>query len=88
MKAALLAYPWPGNVRELANVMERVTLLSDAREVTADTLGLSAPAVEPPGAPERAAAGISERAPTASRRRCASPTATRTPRASRSRNTC
>ena len=52
-RAALLAYPWPGNVRELANVMERVTLLSDAREVTAEALGLSAPPAEHAGEPER-----------------------------------
>jgi DNA-binding NtrC family response regulator/tetratricopeptide (TPR) repeat protein len=43
-RAALLEYPWPGNVRELANVMERVVLLSEEDDVTADGLGL-APAV-------------------------------------------
>ncbi len=57
-RAALLAYPWPGNVRELANVVERVTLLSDARDVTADTLGLSAAPAEPPGEPERGEAPV------------------------------
>jgi transcriptional regulator with AAA-type ATPase domain len=39
-EAALLAYTWPGNVRELANVMERVALLSDASQVSADALRL------------------------------------------------
>jgi transcriptional regulator with AAA-type ATPase domain/tetratricopeptide (TPR) repeat protein len=38
--AALLAYTWPGNVRELANLMERVALLSDAEQVTAEALRL------------------------------------------------
>src|SRR6185503_5487460 len=37
---ALLAYPWPGNVRELANLMERVALLSDGREIAAADLRL------------------------------------------------
>ena len=32
---------WPGNVRELSNVIERVALLSEAAEVTAETLGLA-----------------------------------------------
>jgi transcriptional regulator with AAA-type ATPase domain/tetratricopeptide (TPR) repeat protein len=44
--AALLAYAWPGNVRELANVMERVALLSEARTITAEMLGL--PLTAPP----------------------------------------
>src|SRR5262249_48452116 len=39
-RRALMAYAWPGNVRELANVMERVALLSETTEVTAETLGL------------------------------------------------
>jgi len=43
-RAALLAYPWPGNIRELANVLERVALLSEAQEVTAESLGLPEPA--------------------------------------------
>ena len=41
---ALLAHAWPGNVRELANLMERVSLLSDADEVTAEMLELPSPA--------------------------------------------
>jgi DNA-binding NtrC family response regulator/tetratricopeptide (TPR) repeat protein len=36
----LSAFPWPGNVRQLANVMERVALLGEAREVTAEMLAL------------------------------------------------
>jgi DNA-binding NtrC family response regulator/tetratricopeptide (TPR) repeat protein len=36
----LAAFPWPGNVRQLANVMERVALLGEAREVTAEMLAL------------------------------------------------
>jgi len=39
-RAALLGYRWPGNVRELSNVIERVTLLAEEPEVTAETLGL------------------------------------------------
>jgi transcriptional regulator with AAA-type ATPase domain/tetratricopeptide (TPR) repeat protein len=39
-EAALLAYTWPGNVRELANLMERVALLSDGRQITAAALRL------------------------------------------------
>src|SRR2546426_251396 len=46
-RAALLAYRWPGNVRELANLMEKVTLLTDARLVTADTLELGVPRGRP-----------------------------------------
>ena len=33
-RARLLAYHWPGNIRELANMMERVSLLSDSLEIT------------------------------------------------------
>ena len=39
-EAALLAYPWPGNVRELANLMERVALLSDGKQIGAAALRL------------------------------------------------
>jgi DNA-binding NtrC family response regulator/tetratricopeptide (TPR) repeat protein len=39
-RAALLAYAWPGNVRELSNVMERVALLGEPGEVTAEMLDL------------------------------------------------
>jgi DNA-binding NtrC family response regulator len=39
---ALLAYQWPGNVRELQNTMERAAILSDANEIDAAALQLSA----------------------------------------------
>ncbi|HSF03103.1 MAG TPA: sigma-54 dependent transcriptional regulator, partial [Solirubrobacterales bacterium] len=51
-RAALLGHAWPGNVRELANVMERVALLSEAAEVTAEALGLPGSAARLPGKPE------------------------------------
>ena len=35
---ALEAYAWPGNARELRNVMERILLLEDAREIGVDQL--------------------------------------------------
>jgi two-component system response regulator HydG len=38
--ALLTHYPWPGNVRELRNVIERLTVLSPADEVTAADLSL------------------------------------------------
>ncbi|HVM97130.1 MAG TPA: sigma 54-interacting transcriptional regulator [Candidatus Acidoferrales bacterium] len=37
-RAWLKSYAWPGNVRELAHLMERITLLSAADEVTLETL--------------------------------------------------
>ncbi len=46
-RATLLAYRWPGNVRELANLMERVALLTDLRQVTADVLKLGGPRDRP-----------------------------------------
>jgi transcriptional regulator with AAA-type ATPase domain/tetratricopeptide (TPR) repeat protein len=42
-RAALVAYAWPGNIRELANVIERVTLESEARVITSRMLGLPGP---------------------------------------------
>ena len=47
-RGALLGYAWPGNVRELANVMERVALLSEAAEVTAEALRLPGSTARPP----------------------------------------
>jgi len=46
-RAAILAYPWPGNIRELSNVMERVALLSEAPQVSAELLELPAPGPAP-----------------------------------------
>jgi transcriptional regulator with AAA-type ATPase domain/tetratricopeptide (TPR) repeat protein len=43
--AVLQAYAWPGNIRELANLMERVTLLADAPQVTPEVLALPVAAV-------------------------------------------
>lgn len=37
-KNRLYQYNWPGNVRELANVMERVVVFSDDKEITPDLL--------------------------------------------------
>src|SRR5262249_35286475 len=50
-RAVLLAYRWPGNVRELANLMERVALLTDNRQVTADALKLDSPRRRSPPRP-------------------------------------
>jgi len=59
-EAALAKYSWPGNVRELANVMERVALLSDRREVRATDLSLPSDlavhASGPPGVDDQLAA--------------------------------
>ena len=35
---ALIHYSWPGNIRELENVMERINILSDGREVQKEDL--------------------------------------------------
>ena len=37
-KAILLKYKWPGNVRQLKNITEQMSVLSEEREITADTL--------------------------------------------------
>jgi two-component system nitrogen regulation response regulator NtrX len=34
----LRAYPWPGNIRELKNFVERVNIMSEEREISADTV--------------------------------------------------
>jgi DNA-binding NtrC family response regulator len=39
-RAALIAHTWPGNVRELANLLERVVILSEGTQVTAEMLDL------------------------------------------------
>ena len=35
---ALIHYSWPGNIRELENVMERINILADGREVQKEDL--------------------------------------------------
>jgi transcriptional regulator with AAA-type ATPase domain/tetratricopeptide (TPR) repeat protein/energy-coupling factor transporter ATP-binding protein EcfA2 len=55
-RAALRAYAWPGNVRELGNVLERVVLSSDARNVSAEMLALSDARRAVVGAPDGEAA--------------------------------
>lgn len=49
-RRSLLANPWPGNVRELANLVERIVLLSDVTQVTANTLASLAGPHEPASA--------------------------------------
>ena len=41
----LLSYRWPGNVRELKNVTERISVIEEQREITADILRLYLPNV-------------------------------------------
>lgn len=41
----LLKYPWPGNVRELANVIERATVMDQAKVIESDHLYLEGPGV-------------------------------------------
>ncbi|MDR1918441.1 MAG: sigma-54 dependent transcriptional regulator [Tannerellaceae bacterium] len=37
-KQLLMAYRWPGNVRELKNLTERISIIEESREITADIL--------------------------------------------------
>ncbi len=41
----LLSYRWPGNIRELKNVTERISVIEEKREISADTLRLHLPNV-------------------------------------------
>ncbi len=41
----LLSYRWPGNVRELKNVTERISVIEEKRDITADILRLYLPNV-------------------------------------------
>jgi transcriptional regulator with PAS, ATPase and Fis domain len=41
----MLSYRWPGNVRELKNIVERISVIEEDREITADVLKLHLPAV-------------------------------------------
>jgi two-component system, NtrC family, response regulator len=43
---AIEAHKWPGNIRELENCIKRATIMADGSQVTADDLGLAAPAGE------------------------------------------
>jgi transcriptional regulator with PAS, ATPase and Fis domain len=72
-RAALLAHPWPGNVRELSNLMERVVLLSEETQVTAETLESLEPRLpEPAAAPGSNGKGYRGMPPTPSAGRGAS----------------
>jgi transcriptional regulator with PAS, ATPase and Fis domain len=37
-KQLLMAYRWPGNVRELKNITERISIIEESRDITADIL--------------------------------------------------
>jgi transcriptional regulator with PAS, ATPase and Fis domain len=39
----LLSYRWPGNVRELKNIVERISVIEENREIAADVLKLHLP---------------------------------------------
>ena len=39
----LMSYRWPGNVRELKNIVERISVLEENRDITADVLRLHLP---------------------------------------------
>lgn len=41
----LVSYRWPGNIRELKNVTERISVIEEKREITADILRLYLPNV-------------------------------------------
>lgn len=44
---ALMVHPWPGNVRELCNRVQRALVMTDARLITPEDLGLQAPEEAP-----------------------------------------
>jgi len=39
----LIAYRWPGNVRELKNIVERISVIEENREITAEVLRMHLP---------------------------------------------
>ena len=39
----MLNYPWPGNIRELANIIERLIVMQNSTEITANDLCLEEP---------------------------------------------
>ena len=42
-KDLLISYRWPGNVRELKNITERISVIEEAREITANILRIYLP---------------------------------------------
>jgi len=46
--AALQSHDWPGNVRELRNLVERIAILCDGPEISADDVAAVLPAARPP----------------------------------------
>ena len=42
-KQLLLSYRWPGNVRELKNIVERISVIEEKREITKEVLQLHLP---------------------------------------------
>jgi len=60
----LATYPWPGNVRELKNLVERMLIIMNGREVTADRLPPEVLALcRAPAAPVAAAAAQGDTRP-------------------------
>lgn len=57
----LAGYSWPGNIRELRNVVERLMLLADANQVTAETVQLALPAGVELHAGNARSGGLAER---------------------------
>jgi len=51
-RQAIDSHLWPGNVRELAHAIERAVLMSPGPQITANDLGLGAPAAAAPAAEE------------------------------------
>ena len=41
----MVSYRWPGNVRELKNITERISVIEETRDITADVLRLYLPNV-------------------------------------------
>ena len=41
----LLSYRWPGNVRELKNVVERISVIEESRDITAEILKIHLPSI-------------------------------------------
>jgi two-component system, NtrC family, nitrogen regulation response regulator NtrX len=58
---SLSAYSWPGNIRELRNVVERLILLANAEEVTADTVRSALPPTADPHAVDTASGSLADR---------------------------